>query len=70
MRQRVRKAVGAVLLLLLAVVWSLGAMVVAHAGIGLGHWATELAYYIVAGLGWTIPAGALIWWMVRPDRAA
>lgn len=70
MRQRVRKAVGAVLMLLLVIIWSLGAMVVAEAGIGIGHWATELLYYVIAGLGWTLPAGALVWWMSRPDRVA
>ncbi|NJL07809.1 MAG: DUF2842 domain-containing protein [Methylacidiphilales bacterium] len=70
MRQRVRKAIGAILLLLLATIWSLGAMVVAQSGIGLGHWLTELIYYVVAGIGWVIPAGALIWWMARPDRKA
>ncbi|BBF93332.1 DUF2842 domain-containing protein [Blastochloris tepida] len=70
MRQRTRKFWGAILLLLLAVVWSLGAMMVAQSGIGLGHWFTELVYYVVAGIGWVIPAGALVWWMAQPDRAA
>jgi hypothetical protein len=26
-------------------------------------------YYIVAGLGWVLPAMPLISWMARPDRA-
>ena len=27
----------------------------------------EIAYYIVAGLGWVLPAMPLISWMSRPD---
>jgi hypothetical protein len=26
----------------------------------------ETAFFAVTGLAWTIPAGALIWWMSRP----
>ena len=25
----------------------------------------RIAYYLVAGLLWTLPAGAIIWWMYR-----
>jgi hypothetical protein len=27
----------------------------------------EVIYYVVAGLAWVIPAGAIIWWMQKPD---
>ena len=70
MRQRTRKLWGGILLLLF------GGRLVARrhdggaVGIGLGHWFTELVYYVVAGIGWVIPAGALVWWMAQPDRAA
>jgi hypothetical protein len=26
-----------------------------------------MLYYVIAGLGWVIPAGLLIKWMQRPD---
>lgn len=71
MRQRVRKFWGAILLLILVAVWSLLAM--AFATFGALHETgglVEFAYYVVAGVGWTLPAGAIIWWMVRPDRVA
>jgi hypothetical protein len=29
----------------------------------------QWTYYVVAGLGWVIPAGLLISWMEKPDRA-
>jgi hypothetical protein len=30
----------------------------------------ELAFFVVAGLIWVIPAGALVVWMQKPDRPA
>jgi hypothetical protein len=30
----------------------------------------EIAYYVVAGLGWVLPAMPLISWMSRPDKDA
>jgi hypothetical protein len=29
--------------------------------------AIEVIYYVVAGLGWVLPAMPLIRWMMRPD---
>lgn len=70
MRQGARKFLGTILLMLLVTVWSIGAMAVAQYGIRGGNPWVELAYYVVAGLGWTLPAGALVWWMAKPDREA
>jgi len=42
------------------------AMVVAIAlQVNASKW-VEVIYYFVAGLAWTIPAGAIIWWMQSP----
>lgn len=30
-------------------------------------WLIEVLYYFVAGLAWIVPAGAIIWWMQKPD---
>jgi hypothetical protein len=30
----------------------------------------QTAFFAVTGLAWTIPAGAIIWWMSRPDKAS
>lgn len=67
MSVRMRKLAGAVALLVLVVVYSLLAMGVAavmqlHAASKLA----ELAFYVVAGLLWTLPAAWIIWWMQRP----
>ena len=66
MSPRIRKLVGAVLLLALIIVYSF--IVIAVAAVMQVHAANKLAellFYIVAGLLWTIPAGAIIWWMQR-----
>lgn len=64
MPPRIRKLVGAVSLLALIVVYSFLALAVAavmqmHTTSKLA----ELVFYLAAGLLWTIPAGAIIWWM-------
>ncbi len=67
MTMRTRKLIGAVALLLLITVYSFAAMMVAIAlQVNASKW-VEVIYYIVAGLAWTVPAGAIIWWMQQPD---
>jgi hypothetical protein len=64
---RIRKLIGAVLLLALVIVWSLVAMALAQSVLtNINGW-VALIYYVVAGLGWVLPAMPLIWWMARPD---
>ncbi|MEM9357914.1 MAG: DUF2842 domain-containing protein [Pseudomonadota bacterium] len=67
MTMRTRKLIGAVALLLLITIYSFAAMMVAIAlQVSASKW-VEVIYYIVAGLAWTVPAGAIIWWMQQPD---
>jgi hypothetical protein len=70
MSVRVRKLIGAVLLLILVAVWALLAMALAQTVLTDANAWGALLYYAVAGLGWVIPAMPLIRWMQRPDRAA
>lgn len=69
MPQRLRKLIGTVLLLILVVVWALGAMAVAQGRVTDLPWALQTVSYILLGTLWVIPAGLLIHWMERPDRA-
>ncbi len=63
---RLRKLIGAVLLLTLVIVWALMAMMFAQPLVGgASGWLAAL-YYVVAGLGWVLPAMPLIKWMQRP----
>ena len=66
MRVRTRKLIGTILLLLLATIWSLAAMVIAQLPVIAGSGWIQAVYYVVAGLGWVLPAMPLIKWMTGP----
>ncbi|MBM3528765.1 MAG: DUF2842 domain-containing protein [Alphaproteobacteria bacterium] len=67
---RIRKLIGAVALLLLVTVWALVAMAVAQFPPIFQSKLISGIYYVVAGIGWVLPAMPLIKWMssgpVRP----
>jgi len=67
---RTRKLIGTVLLLAFLVLYALAAMLVAVVLQVRATPLVELAFYVVAGLAWVIPAGLLIRWMARPDSAS
>ena len=67
---RTRKFVGAIALLVLVVVWSLLGMTIAQTPWLAASGLLQAIFYVVAGLGWVLPAMPIISWMSRPDRAA
>jgi hypothetical protein len=64
---RFRKLVGAIMLIVLVLAWALFAMALAQSAVVKANGAIEVIYYVVAGLGWVLPAMPLIRWMSRPD---
>lgn len=63
---RTRKLIGAVMLLALVVIYTMLAMAVAVVlQVNQASKFAEFAYYVVAGLLWVLPAGAIISWMAR-----
>ena len=66
---RLRKLIGAVALIVLVVTWALIAMALAQAPVIKANGLIEVIYYVVAGLGWVLPAMPLVRWMSRPDAA-
>jgi Protein of unknown function (DUF2842) len=68
MTQRSRKFFGVFITLavLIAYAWVASAVYVAWVT-NAPQWAV-LIYFVVAGLGWALPAGAVITWMLRPDK--
>jgi len=68
MRIRTRKLIGTVALLLLVCVWGLVAMALAQSVLTDINGFVAALYYVVAGLGWVLPAMPLIAWMARPDE--
>jgi hypothetical protein len=69
MSMRTRKLIGAFALLLLVTLWSLVAMALAQSVLTDINGLVAAIYYVVAGLGWVLPAMLLVRWMVRPDSA-
>ena len=66
---RLRKLIGAVALIVLVVTWALLAMALAQLPAIKANGLIEVLYYVVAGLGWVLPAMPLVRWMSRPDAA-
>lgn len=67
MKIRTRKLLGTIALLLLAAVWALMGMVVAQAPWLANSGLLQAVFYVVAGLGWVLPAMPIVSWMLRPD---
>ena len=63
---RLRKFIGAILLIVLVVVWALVAMAVAQAPFIFDNMIASIAYYVIAGIGWVLPAMPLVRWMSAP----
>jgi len=68
MNIRTRKLIGTVALLILVCVWGLVAMALAQSVLTDINSFVAALYYVVAGLGWLVPAMPLVWWMARPDE--
>jgi len=65
MSMRLRKLIGTVALLALVILWSLLAMAFAQTALVQANQLVAALYYVVAGLGWVLPAMPLISWMSR-----
>ena len=68
MPMRIRKLIGAFALLALVTVWSLVAMALAQSVLTNINGLVATIYYVVAGLGWVLPAMLLVKWIGRPDK--
>ena len=64
---RTRKLFGTIALLVLVVVWSLLGMTLAQTPWLANSGLLQAIFYVVAGIGWVLPAMPIISWMSRPD---
>jgi hypothetical protein len=64
---RTRKFLGTIALLALVVVWSLMGMTVAQTPWLANSGLLQAIFYVVAGIGWVLPAMPIVSWMARPD---
>jgi hypothetical protein len=70
MSQRLRKLIGTAILAVFVPFYALTAMSIAGARLPGTSLLTQTIFYAVGGLIWIIPAGLIILWMQRPDRAS
>jgi Protein of unknown function (DUF2842) len=63
MHVRLRKFIGAIALFALVTVWALIAMAVAQFPAIRDNAVLSVLYYVIAGLGWILPAMPLVSWM-------
>ena len=64
---RTRKFFGTIALLLVVMVWSLMGMALAQMPWLASSGLLQAIFYVVAGMGWVLPAMPIISWMARPD---
>lgn len=67
---RLRKFIGAILLFVLVTLWALTAMALAQAPVIHNHALASVAYYVIAGIGWVLPALPIVTWMSRRTAEA
>jgi hypothetical protein len=63
---RLRKFLGAIALFILVTAWALVAMALAQAPAIHDSTLLSIAYYVIAGIGWVLPAMPIVTWMSRP----
>jgi hypothetical protein len=63
---RLRKFLGAVALFVLVIVWALVAMALAQVPAIHDNTLLSVAYYVIAGIGWVLPAMPVVRWMSGP----
>ena len=63
---RTRKLFGAIALIILAAVWALVGMAVAQMPWLAQSGLLQAIFYVVAGMGWVLPAMPIVSWMSRP----
>ena len=68
MRIRTRKLIGTIGLLALVTLWALLAMAFAQFALRAQNGIVVFLFYLVAGIGWVLPAMPIVAWMQRPDR--
>ncbi len=66
MQPRIRKLIGTPILVIFIIVYSLLVMKLSAATLPtMGGW-SHFGFFLLFGLGWIIPAGAIVWWMQKP----
>ena len=70
MKQRTKKLIGTVLIVALAILYAVVATTIAAAKLADASGWIHLAYFLVTGVFWVVPAMWVISWMMRPPKGA
>jgi hypothetical protein len=62
---RLRKFIGTLALFALVIIWALLAMALAQSPVIRDNSYLSVAYYVIAGIGWVVPAMPIVAWMSR-----
>jgi hypothetical protein len=65
---RLRKFIGTIALFVLVILWALVAMALAQVPAIRDSTVASIAYYVIAGLGWVVPAMPIVSWMSDRQR--
>lgn len=68
MNVRLKKLIGSVLIVVIAMLYALLATTIASAKLADANGWIHLAYFLVTGVLWIVPAMFIISWMMRPPK--
>jgi len=66
---RLRKFLGAIALFALVIAWALVAMTLAQVPAIRDNAVLSVLYYVIAGIGWVLPAMPIVAWMSRRQKS-
>ncbi|CUX50163.1 MULTISPECIES: DUF2842 domain-containing protein [Agrobacterium] len=68
MHPRLRSLIGTVVIICLVVVYAVAATAIASATLAQSPWWVHLAYFVLSGLLWILPAMLIIKWMAGSKK--
>lgn len=69
MNVRLKKLIGGVLIIIIAIIYALVATTIAAAKLADSNGWVHLLYFLGTGLLWVVPAMYIITWMTRPPKS-
>ncbi|MCZ4430648.1 DUF2842 domain-containing protein [Agrobacterium sp. SOY23] len=68
MHPRLRSFIGTIVIIGLVVVYAVVATAIASAALAQSPWWVHLAYFVLSGILWILPAMLIIKWMAGPRK--
>ena len=65
---RLRSLIGTVVIICLVVIYAVAATAIASATLAQSPWWVHLAYFVLSGVLWILPAMLIIKWMAGPKK--